>query len=152
MPIIEIKVEGIKQLAAAFKKFPVVIPKNMAAAGLEVANMILDTTGLRSYPPETAANRPPTPYYQRGLGTVHKFGVDATSENYGKKWTIEAESFVTKMKNTASYAPDLGGENQIWWASAYGWKKLFSTAKAMIGEAVKIYEAWVVKTIEEVGL
>lgn len=152
MPIISIKVEGLKKLTTALKRFPVVIPKNMAAAGLEVANMILDTVGLRSYPPETAANRPPTPYYQRGLGTVYKSGVSATSENYGKKWTIEAESFITKMKNTASYAQDLGGENQIWWASGYGWKKLFSTAKELTVEAVKIYEAWIEKTIKDVGL
>lgn len=152
MPIIEVEVSGIKEWIAALKKFPTVLPKNMASAGLEAINMILDTVGLRAYPPETAANRPPTPYYQRGLGTVYKTGVSATSENYGKKWTTEAESFLAKAKNTASYAQFLGGENQVWWASGYGWKKLFSTAKEMIPEIVKIYEAWVEKTIKELGL
>ena len=152
MPIIEINVEGIKKLTTALAKFPVVIPKNMAAAGGEALTMILDTVGLRAYPPETAANRPPTPYYQRGLGTVYKNSVARTSENYGKKWTTEVESFMAKAKNTASYAEFLGGEQQVHWAAGYGWKKLFSTAKELIPEILKIYTAWVEKTIKELGL
>ena len=125
---------------------------DMQAAGRESLDEVLDTVGVRSYPPETAANRPPTPYYQRGLGTIYKNSVSATSENYGKKWTIEAESYRTTIDNTASYKSYLAGENQVFWASGYGWKKLFSTAKAMLPEIVKIYEAWIEKTIKEVGL
>ena len=150
--IIEVSSSGIKKLTTALVRFPVVIPKNMAHAGMEALNIILDTEGLRKYPPETSANRPPTPYYQRGLGTVYKHSVDASSENYGKKWEVESESYVARAKNTASYAQFLGGENQVGWASGYGWKKLFSTAKAMIPELLKIYDAWVAKTIKELGL
>ena len=152
MPIIEIKVEGLKKLTTGFIRFVPAVRKNMTAAGGEALTMILDTVGLRAYPPETAANLPPTPYYQRGLGTVYKNSVARTSENYGKKWTEEVESFVARAKNTASYAEVLGGENQVSWASGYGWKKLFSTAKELILEIVKIYTAWVEKTIKELGL
>ena len=153
MPILEVKVgPGLKKLTTALVRFPVVIPKNMALAGLEAINMVLDTEGLRAYPPETSANRPPTPYYIRGVGTQTSLGNLGNSENYGKKWTVESESFMAKATNTASYSPDLGGENQTWWASAYGWKKLFSTAKAMLPEIIKIYDAWMEKTIKELGL
>ena len=152
MPIIEIKVEGLKKITTGFIRFIPAVRKNLAPAGLASLALILDTVGLRTYPPTTDANRPPTPYYQRGLGTVYKNSVARTSENYGKQWTTEAESFLAKAKNTASYAEFLGGEKQVSWAPGYGWKKLFSTAKELIPEIVEIYTEAVEKTIKELGL
>lgn len=152
MAFIEINVD-MQKFLTAIKRFPTVLPKNMGAAGQEALEMILDTEGLRNYPPETAANRPPTPYYERGAGTHYKSGIVRTSQNYGKHWETEAEGYVAKAKNTGvDYNEFLGGENQVWWASGYGWKKLVSTAKEMIGEIVKIYQTWLDTTIEELGL
>ncbi len=154
MAFIEISVSGMKEVAAAFAKFPVVIPKNLISAGKEAIAMVLDTEGIRSYPPETAANRPPTPYYIRGRGTQLKRGNLGNSERYGSQWTEDVQPYEARANNTASYAEALGGEagEQAEFASGYGWKKVFSTLKAMKGEVIAIYEAWIDKTIKELGL
>lgn len=153
MPIIKIEVEGLKKITTGFIRFIEVVPKNMAIAGLEAINMVLDTPGLRTYPPETAANRPPTPYYIRGRGMQYKSGNTGGSQRYGSHWETEASTYRAQAKNTGvDYNVFLGGENQVWWASGYGWKKLFSTAKEMIDQIVEIYKDALDKTIKELGL
>ena len=153
MPIIEISVDGLKKISTAFIRFTPMVIKNMASAGEEALNMVLDTEGLRTYPPLTSANLPPTPYYIRGRGTQMKYGNLGNSENYKQKWQLESSTYEAKAKNVGvSYNEYLGGEDQVWWASTYGWKKLYSTAVSMISDIVKIYEAWIEKTIKELGL
>ena len=152
MAFIEITVSGMKEVAAALTRFPVVIPKNLISAGKESIAMVLDTVGIRSYPPETAANRPPTPYYIRGRGTQLKRGNLGNSERYGSQWKEEIKPYEARAFNSTSYGGALGGENQVDWAEGYGWKKVFSTLKAMASEVVEIYEAWIDKTIKDLGL
>ena len=65
---ITIQVNGLLELQQKLKQ----APKKMArvlkdAAGL-VGDTVLNTEGLRKYPPSTAANQPPPPYYERGKG------------------------------------------------------------------------------------
>ncbi len=154
MAFIEISVSGLKELSAALVKFPVVIPKNLISAGKEALAMVLDTVGIRSYPPETAANRPPIPYYIRGRGTQLKRGNLGNSERYGSQWQEEVEPYEARARNQVSYADAIGGEagDQAEFASGYGWKKVFSTLKAMKADVIVIYEAWIDKTIKELGL
>ena len=66
---------------------------------------------------------------------------------------METSTYEAKLENVGvSYNEYLGGEDQVWWASAYGWKKLYSTALGMVDDIKKIYEVWIEKTIKELGL
>ncbi len=150
---IEVEVEGLDRIIAAMKLFPKVVTKNMAAAGMESLNVILDTPGLRMYPPETAANRPPTPYYIRGRGMQYKYGNTGSSERYGTRWTTESQAYTAKASNIASYAKYLAVEGQqVFWARTYGWRTLIRVAREKLSQIIGIYDSWVKKTIDELGL
>lgn len=150
---VEIKVSGLEKVKQAFAKFPETISKNFKAAGIEASNLILDTQGLRKYPPATAANFPPTPYYIRGRGTQYKSYNKGESERYGTKWTATQEnSYNTKMRNTASYGRYLGGEEQAAHMAAIGWRKILDVAIEKLPEIVEIFTRAVKRTIEELGL
>ena len=61
-----------KEFNRAIEMLPRLFRSNMIEAGHKIANRVIMTEGLKTYPPETSANRPPTPYYIRGIGTQHK--------------------------------------------------------------------------------
>jgi hypothetical protein len=150
---IEVEVRGFDKVKEAFRRFPQAIQKNFRAAGLEASNLILDTEGLRTYPPATAANYPPTPYYIRGRGTQYKSYNKGESQRYGTRWSVTQENgYNTKMKNVATYSPYLGGEEQAGHMAAIGWRKIFEVATEKLSQIVEIYAKWVKKTIEELGL
>ena len=84
-PTVQIEVKGLDKVLAAFDRFPNEIDKYITQAGYESAErIVLPTQGLRTYPPMTSANQPPTPYYIRGRGMQYKYGNDMKSENLGK--------------------------------------------------------------------
>jgi hypothetical protein len=148
-----IKVEGLDELMAKFDQFPKVITRNLAAAGKQAASrVILPTEGLKNYPPMTDANRPPTPYYVRSLGMQYKSGNTGGSENLGKQWTVRSQHGRTDIGNRASYARWVHGQEQARHMARIGWKKLFDTAKGLIGRITKVYQAWVDKTIRDLKL
>lgn len=155
---IELEVKGLDKLQKAFAKFPREITKNMEEAGKESANEILDTVGIRDYPPETAANRPPTPYYIRGRGTQYATRNLGNSENLGKKWTVKGQGFKTRIGNVASYGVYAHGDRrsdgieQAQSLARIGWKKLVDIAKAKIAKITKIHQNWVNRTIRKLGL
>lgn len=158
-----VEVKGIERLTANLDKFGKEILKNVGAAGAESANdVILKTRGLRRYPPATDANRPPTPYYIRGKGTQTSKGNKDDSERYGSQeivngthndaFDIKRRGMDTVIGNRASYAPYLGGEQQAAWAAKKGWRKLREVAEEKISQIRMKYEAWVEKTIRDLGL
>jgi len=150
---IDIKVEGLDKLEKALERFPKKIDKNLKQAGKDAAEEILDTQGLRRYPPATAANLPPAPYYQRGSGTIYASGKSSgTSENYGKKWNVEAQRYTTRISNSASYAPYLAGEQQARAMQRLGWRKIFDVAKEKMSRITRIFQKWIDYTIRELGL
>ncbi|MHA2163810.1 MAG: hypothetical protein ACXABF_15445, partial [Candidatus Thorarchaeota archaeon] len=148
---LKIEIEGVDKLVKAFNKFPVEITKTMKQAGSESANMILAERGLRKYPPATAANRPPTPFYIRGRGTQLKNRNLHNSERLGTQWYILQKKFVTTISNRASYAKWVHGEQQARFMASKGWKKLFETGKSKSGQIQKIYSAWVNRAIKNLG-
>ena len=153
MSDLDIEVHGIKELNAAFRKFPTKVAKNMTQAGHEASTRdILPTKGLQRYPPATAANQPPTPYYVRGTGTQLKSRNLMNSENLGKQWTTRQEGWTTRIGNRASYAKWVHGEEQAKAMGAKGWRKLLEVAKEKIGKVTKVYSDWVAKTLKECGL
>lgn len=150
--IIEIKVTGMDKVLKGMERFPVQIAKNIGSAGKEASRDILDTQGLRKYPPPTAANQPPVPYYVRGRGMQTKRGNLGNSERYGTQFYTESRAFTTTIGNRASYAKYLGGDEQARAMERIGWKKLWDVASEKVGKIQRIYQAWIDKTIKDLGL
>jgi hypothetical protein len=148
-----ISVRGLDELRKALADAPRELEQTMEAAGEQAARTILETEGLRKYPPLTAANQPPTPYYIRGQGTQYAGGNRNNSERYGTQFYVEASGYSTKVGNRASYAPYLTDEKlQARAMAAKGWRKLLEVAQEQIGEITRIYQAWVDRALERVGL
>lgn len=151
---IDIEVHGMKELNAAFEKFPRMVAKNMSQAAHEASNdVILSTEGLKNYIGETKANQPPVPYYKRGTGMqVSESRNLMNSENLSKQWTTKREGWITRIGNRASYAKWVHGDEQARAMGAKGWRKLYDVAKEKIGAITKVYHGWVSKTLREAGL
>lgn len=153
MPELAIELEGLDKLVSKLHKFPVKIARNLGAAGEESAkDVILPTEGLQNYPPTTAANEPPVPYYIRGRGTQYATRNLMNSERVGTKWTIVRRGFNTIIGNPVSYSRYLHGDEQAKAMKSIGWKKLFDTAKEKLKDIQKVYQAWVKKTIKDLKL
>ncbi len=150
---LKIEIKGLDKFMKAMDRFPKKVMKNLGAAGKEAADsVILPTEGMQNYPPETAANLPPAPYYVRGRGTQTASGNYGNSERLGTKWNVTRRGFQTSISNPASYARWVHGEEQAAAMGAIGWKKLYDTAKKKLSRIQKVYQAWVDKTLREVGL
>lgn len=153
MPELTIEVEGLDKVVAKLNKFPREIARNFGAAGEESAkDVILPTEGLQNYPPMTAANEPPVPYYIRGRGTQYATRNLMNSERVGTRWTINRRGFNVAIGNPVSYARYLHGDEQAKAMKGIGWKKLFGVAKEKIKAIQKVYQAWVSKTIRDLDL
>ena len=153
MTEIKIAVTGLDKLLAAFGRFPREITAAITQAGSDVASdVILPTQGIQNYPPLTDANRPPTPYYQRGLGTVYKSGYKATSENLGKQWVVNSSRLRTEIGNRASYAEYVHGDKQARAMERIGWRKLADIAQEKLSAIQSMYQAQVDAAIRRLGL
>ena len=144
-----IKIEGMEKIEKLAKQFPVEVRKNMRAAATEATKRaILPTVGLQKYPPATAANQPPEPYYRRGLGTQTKSGNTGSSERLGTQWYMRnAGTMGLEVGNRASYARWVHGEDQAGHMAAIGWRKLVDVAKEKTAEIQAIFDKWIKYTI-----
>jgi len=150
--ILTIQVIGLDKVIAAFGRFPNQIGRYMGLAGIQAGQKIIQTKGLAQYPPATAANVPPTPYYIRGRGTQTAHGNLGNSQNYGKSYTVEGVPYGVRIGNSASYAKYLGGEEQVHWAGPRGWRKVFDVAKEKLDIIRQVYNDWIAKCIRDLGL
>lgn len=171
---ISLDVKGIDKVIANLDKFKKEIKDTMKAAGKEVSDMIVKTEGLKKYPAKSEANSPgrtkdvyfPTSnktatfrvgYYARSQGWMQPtrgggYKQLANSQRYGTHWTTKADAYGVKIANATSYAQYLGGDNQVSWAGERGWRKLAEVGKEKAGQAVKIYQAWVDRLVQKLGL
>lgn len=150
---IEIKIEGADKIAAALNRFPVEIKRNFELAGQEAAEEIIQSQGLAKYPPMTAANAPPTPYYIRGTGTQYKSRNNGKSENYKAQFYAKSTGTGTIIGNRASYAKYLAGEKeQSRVMERIGWRKLIDVAREKLGKITTIFNKWAQYTIDKLGL
>ena len=150
-----IQIKGLDELKSKFSKFPNEIKKNMRAASVEAGKEVINTVGLQRYPADGTYNQPPEPYYIRGRGTQYKSGNAGNSERYGTKFYVEAYGMGAKAGNNASYAQHLAGptdNDQVRWARSHGWKSLMSAVGEKMSKIKSIFEAWVSKTLKEIGL
>jgi len=147
-----IVIKGMENILRKLEKFPGVIRENMGAAGAEASEEILNTEGLRNYPPHTDANLPPAPYYIRGRGMQYASGNAENSERYGTLWNTATSGYRTTIGNRATYAPYLGGEKQARAMKPIGWRKLFDVAQEKRAKLTAIYAAWVARAKQQAGL
>ena len=141
-----VQIIGLEELTEDFAEFKRKFSTYLVKAGEEAGeDVILITTGLRQYPPTTAANQPPPPYYVRGLGTAYSGGGNSySSEQLNEQWTVSAQGDEVTLKNAASYAKWIHGEDtQVGWAGDRGWKKVLTVAKRKMNKILDVYEAWI---------
>ena len=160
--VIEIEVEGMDKLLTGMDRFSKEIATNISAAGAEAAREILDTEGLRRYPPETEANQPgryslsthrEMGYYVRGRGAVSPSGLQyTTSERLGTQFYVKRGRLDTTIGNRASYAPFVVGDKQARFHKARGWRTLWDVANEKIPEITRIFQQWINQTIKDCKL
>ena len=151
--IITIEVKNLDKLQAALHKLEPEITRYMGYAGVEAGKEIISTEGLQKYPPETSANKPPTPYYIRGRGTQYKSKNTGKSERYGTQFYVEAQSYLqTAIGNRASYAEHLGGDKPAEAMANKGWRRLYDVAVEKTTEITAIFQRWIDKAIKDLGL
>jgi hypothetical protein len=158
---IHIDIKGMDELMRKMDKFPAEIKQTMEAAGREAAvDVILKTQGVQKYPPATAANSPPAPYYIRGRGMMYASRLKATSERHGTQaggqvsgsWTVDPKDFKTTITAHASYAHWLIGEQQAGAMGRIGWRKIIEVAKERQADITRIYNLWVERLLKQIGL
>lgn len=153
-----IEIKGLEKLTKALDKFPSVIGRYVGMAGDESAKHILKQVGLQRYPPSTAANLPPHPYYIRGRGTQYVTRNLGNSEKLGTRFYVKVDTNTgsiggtTTIGNAASYAKYVVGENQAQAMGRIGWRRLVDVTKEKISAIQKIYQAWVDKAIKQLNL
>jgi hypothetical protein len=128
------------------------LPRYINAGGLEIAAEILDTQGLRRYPPGTSANQPPPPYYIRGRGTQLAGGNLGNSERLGSRWQTKPIPLGIKIYNDASYAKWVNGRMQARAMARIGWMQLEVVAGKKVKQIRDIFEKWIGKLIKDKGL
>jgi hypothetical protein len=122
-------------------------------AGRQVFDEVLmPTVGLQNYPPATAANFPPTPYYVRGEGRQYASYNDKSSQRLDTQFYVEQEGYTTTVGNRATYAQYVVGEEQARHMKAIGWRKLYEVAVEKIDQITEVYQKWVDRLIKTLGL
>jgi hypothetical protein len=151
--VLEIRVTGLDKVVAAIDRFPREIAKYMRAAGKEAGREVVDTVGLRQYPPAGEGNVPPTPFYIRGVGTQYATKNLHNSERYGTQFYITPMTYGATIGNRASYAKWLTDEtDQAQHMAKIGWRKLIDVAHEKVHQIETIYDKWIAKLIKDLGL
>lgn len=151
--LIRVEVHGLKELERALSRFPRESKKYLAQAGNEAATrVVLQTQGLKKYPPATDANSPPVPYYIRGRGMQYKSGNTGKSERLGTQFYVESKDYKTAIGNRASYAKYVVGDDQAHFMKPKGWRTLRDVVNEKMPDIVKVYDAWVEKLLRGIGL
>jgi len=148
-----IEIKGMEQLQAKLKRFKQELGAYVTSATVEESESLLDNTvGLRKYPPETAANQPPTPYYVRGVGMQYKYGNNMKSEQLGSKWTMKKLPYGVRIDNEASYAKYVHGNKQSSVMEGIGWRKTSDVFPGASAKIVKRIDTWIKKLLNKIGL
>ena len=145
-----------KDFGRAIAALPRLFASGMVEAGHKIGKLVLDTQGLRVYPSETSANRPPEPYYVRGRGTQRMSGGgvsynDNSSEQYGSQWTVKSRPNRVTIGNSASYAPFLAGKPQARHMRAIGWKKLTVVIQERMRMIKATFQSHIGRAIRKAG-
>ena len=95
------------------------------------------------YPPATAANKPPTPFYIRGTGTQLKSRNLKNSEDlesaWGREYTFKKKKISLLITNRASYATFVVGKRQAWYMALKGWPNVYVYVRRKRKDLARIY-------------
>lgn len=152
--MISIKIKGLDQALKAIRKFPGELDRLNVDTGAEVSQFVLEDQGGGKpfYPPQTAANRPPVPYYVRGVGTQTRTGNTNSSEQMDRQFYFNTRPRKLYIGNEASYAPSAIGDQQSRTMAGIGWKRLIDVARSKIGGIVAIWQRRVDEVIKRLKL
>lgn len=139
---IDIKMLADEILDSIHEVTTVVIPQETEDAFEDILQATMQE--LRVYPPETEANQPPPPYYERGVGNYGWFGtVTKVSEDLKSQWrhevTVSGNTVTGKLSNIASYAKrvhnEQGGDALPPYQARFHAKRGWPTAQAAVRRA-----------------
>lgn len=165
MTEVRIEIEGLDRLMIALQKFPREVSRYLIAAGREASErVILDTQGLKTYPPSTAANRPgrmKTVYFP-STGRTAEFRMSYYERNRGTWLPVRGggwrnlgnsqrlkDQFYTKrissgyaveIGNRSTYARYVVGEQQPSWMATIGWRRLIDVVRDKMPEIRDVYQ------------
>lgn len=151
---IQIDIKGVDKLVSNMDKVGSQLDVYLKTAAEESLNEVLDTVGIRKYPPTTAANNPPYPYYQRGKGTWTSPGVNrGNSERFGENWSTSLMPYGAKAINNTSYGVYLVDDQlQATHSARIGWRKLGEVAREKSEKIKAIFQNALDRLIKSVGL
>ena len=156
---VNIEVRGLEELKIKFAKLKRDLSKYMADAAVDATkSVILLPRGGGGgkehalYPPETAANKAPEPFYIRGVGMQYKKGNSYKSEKLGSSFIVKKVGYGARIGNNASYAPYVIGDNQSRRMKEIGWTKLIDVAKENLDKIKKVFQVWIDKALKNDGL
>ena len=119
-----IEIKGLDKLVKKIKKI-----EQMDAVKAALKNAATILAGeMADYPPETAANRPPVPFYIRGRGLQTARGNLGNTENLANSWEgakpqIRDKGFTVIIGTNVSYAPYVQSDDfQARWMKDIGWQ------------------------------
>ena len=119
-----IEIKGLDKLV---KKINTLQKMDALKAALKNAAYML-AGEMAEYPPETAANRPPTPFYIRGRGLQTASGNLFNSGNIANSWerakpTIRNKGFTVAIGSNVSYVRFVQAhDKQARWMKDIGWQ------------------------------
>lgn len=155
MSEIIIKLEGLEKYQGKLEEIKKRLPEYMQSAGREAAeSVVLDTQGVRKYPPILGQWRPPHyPWYERGKGSwTSKDNNTGSSEKYGSQWYVNTEDYGVRIGNRASYAKWLTGKEQSTMSSIFKWRKIADVAEEKKPQIKQVFLNWLNKLLHDVGL
>jgi hypothetical protein len=159
--MITITLHNLDKARAAFEQMPLELADTLGAAGREAGEEIVDSPGLRNYPPEYHAPQFAAGFKsdaQRryvmaaiGRGEIPYVRGQGRSERYGSQFYVEQRGYSTFVGNRASYARYLAGGESAYMAAG-GWRKLEDVALEKIGRIMEIFAAWIDRLAQRLGL
>lgn len=154
--MIKIEVKGADKIRRAMQQFSAEINKANAPLAAMIVQLVTLPRGdgdKQTYPPQTGANMPPTPYYRRGIGTqtsaTHNLG---NSEQLHMGFTYTTKPLKVVISNKVSYAQYTIGEPNAAKMRAKGWVSLYRLAMNKLDDIRDLYALWIDKTLKELKL
>lgn len=162
MAEISVKITGGEVLRKMLEQFPVELEKAITAAGEESAKEVLETTGIRKYPPVQLPRpaMPMTDKQRRGFFAKLRAGEievpyvrgGSKSKEFGRQFYVTQQGYNTIVGNNSPYNDYLIGPNQAAYMAVLGWRKLDEVAQEKKDKMEKIYAGWVKRSIKQAGL
>ena len=154
----EVKVDADK-FQQAIERLPRLLLNELNIAGYKVSKLVLETEGVKKYPPLTTQKRDTgkvgDKWYERGRGQAYRTtaGVkyNETSERYGTQWGTQVRPNKVRLTNRASYGKYLGGAQQAKHMRKFGWRKIINVIKEKMGMIKAIYQGAIRKAATRAG-